>query len=238
MNKFVRIDFTFPFLYCSYTKDVNCVICKIRKPRRHCPGVNGDICSICCGTEREQSVDCPLECTYLQDAHEHERPPELDPATIPNQDIPVSEEFLHANEVPMALVSIALFEGATKNTGTTDWDVREALEALVQTYRSLQSGIHFDATTPNIFAAAIVTSVREKLDDIIRRETEATGQTSIRNEMVLGIIVFMQRLEFSRNNGRKRSRAFLDFLRGFYMPSGESEAAPEIVEPEAPRIIL
>jgi hypothetical protein len=217
---------------------VNCVICHIRKPRRYCPGVNGDICSICCGTEREQSIDCPLECAYLQDAHEHERPPELDPATIPNQDIPVSEEFLHANEVLMALVSIALFEGATRNTGTTDWDVREALETLVQTYRTLESGILYEAATPNLFAAAIVTSVREKLDDIMRRETEATGTTSIRSEMVLGVLVFMQRLEYSRNNGRKKSRSFLDFLHGFYMPAGESGEEPEIAEPEEPRIIL
>jgi len=217
---------------------VNCVICQIRKPRRHCPGVNGDICSICCGTEREQSVDCPLECAYLQDAHEHERPAELDPATIPNQDIPVSEEFLHANEVLMALVSIALFEGATKDRATTDWDVREALEGLVQTYRTLESGIVYEASTPNIYAAAIVTSVREKLDDIMRRETEATGQTSIRNEMVLGVLVFMQRLEYARNNGRKKSRAFLDFLRGFYMPVGESEEDSEILTPEEPRVIL
>jgi hypothetical protein len=83
-----------------------------------------------------------------------------------------------------------------------------------------------------------VTSVQEKLDDIIRRETEASGNTSIRSETVLGILVFMQRLEYSRNNGRKRSRAFIDFLHGFYLPSGESDEEPEIVEPEEPRIIL
>jgi hypothetical protein len=226
---------------------VNCVICKIRKPRRHCPGVNGDICSICCGTEREQSIDCPLECVYLQDAHEHERPPELDPATIPNQDIAVDEEFLRANEVLMALISVALFEGALKNPGTTDWDVRVALESLVQTYRTLGSGIIYEPAMPNMFAVAIVDSVKERLADIVKRETEATGQSSVRNEMVLGVIAFMQRLEYSRNNGRKRSRAFIDFLRGFYMPASESPEEESMVEsletnstadPDAPRVIL
>jgi len=225
---------------------VNCVICQIRKPRRHCPGVNGDICSICCGTEREQSIDCPLECVYLHDAHEHERPPELDPATIPNQDIVVDEEFLRANEVLMALISIALFEGAVKNTGTTDFDVREALETLVRTYRTLESGILYEPATPNLYAAAIVESVKEKLADIVKREIEATGQSSVRNEMVLGVIAFMQRLEYSRNNGRKRSRAFNDFLRGFYMPAtegaDEDPAADaleaELLNPDAPRVIL
>ena len=225
---------------------MNCVICQIRKPRRHCPGVNGDICSICCGTEREQSIDCPLECVYLHDAHEHERPPELDPAAIPNQDIVVDEEFLRANEVLMALISIALFEGAVKNTGTTDYDVREALETLVQTYRTLDSGILYEPAAPNLYAGAIVKSVKEKMADIVRRETEATGQSSVRNEMVLGVIAFMQRLEYSRNNGRKRSRAFIDFLRGFYMPAIEDPEEDdaldalegELLNPEAPRIIL
>lgn len=225
---------------------MNCVICQIRKPRRHCPGVNGDICSVCCGTEREQSIDCPLECVYLHDAHEHERPPELDPATIPNQDIVVDEEFLRANEVLMALISIALFEGAVKNPGTTDYDVRVALETLVQTWRTLGSGIIYEPVTPNIFATAIVDSVKDKMADIVKRETEATGQSSVRSEMVLGVIAFMQRLEYSRNNGRKRSRAFIDFLRGFYMPATEGAEDDDAVEalesellnPDAPRVIL
>ena len=41
----------------------------------------------------------------------------------------------------------------------------------------------------------------------------------------------------SRNN-RKRSRAFLDFLRRFHVPlPGEEEDAPAL-EPDEPRIIL
>ncbi|MDP9053508.1 MAG: hypothetical protein M3N93_04290 [Acidobacteriota bacterium] len=208
--------------------------------------MDGDICSICCATGREESIDCPLECPYLQDAHEHERLPELDPASIPNQDIAVDEDFLRANEVVMALISIALFEGVMKNAGTTDWDVRVALECLVQTYRTLESGIHYEAATPNPFAAAVVDSVKEKLADIRRRETEATGTSSVRNDMILGVVAFLQRLEYSRNNGRKRSRAFIDFLRGFYMPAEDSAEDESLIEgvmpedpnPDAPRVIL
>jgi hypothetical protein len=218
---------------------VTCAICHIRKPRRHCPGVHGDICTICCGTEREQSVDCPLQCTYLQEAHEHERPPELDPATVPNQDIPITEEFLQANEVMMAFVAIAVFEGALKSPGTTDWDVREALDALIRTYRTLQSGLYYETLPTNVFAAAIAAHVRTKITEITQKEIEATGATTIRDAAILGILAFLQRLEYSRNNGRKRSRAFLDFLQGFYIPSTLEEiAGDEPVEPDEPRIIL
>jgi hypothetical protein len=221
---------------------VNCVICNIRKARRHCPGVNGEICSICCGTEREQSVDCPLDCAFLRDAHEHERLPELDPATIPNQDISVTEEFLHNNEVLLAFLSMAVFDGALKSPGITDYDVREALDALVKTYRTLQSGLVYETVPENRFAATITATVREKLEDLKKREIEAVGSSSLRDATVLGALAFLQRLEYSRNNGRRRSRAFLDFLKGFYVPTGGAEpddaSATELVKPAAPQIIL
>lgn len=221
-----------------YTEDVNCVICNIRKPRRHCPGVNGEICSICCGTEREQTIDCPLECPWLRAAHEHERPPDLDPASIPNQDITVTEEFLRSNEVVMAFIAMALFEGAMKQQGATDWDMRDALEALVKTYRTAESGLIYETVPDNKFAAAIAANVREKLADLVKRETEARGASSLRDADVLGVLVFIQRLEISRNNGRKRSRSFLDFLGGFYSPASAGGEQSEIMEPDAPRVIL
>jgi hypothetical protein len=220
---------------------VNCVICNIRKPRRHCPGVQGDICSICCGTEREQSIDCPLDCTFLQDAHEHERPAELESSAIPNQDIEVTEEFLREHEVLMAIIAMALFEGVLKESGTTDWDVREALDALVKTYRTLRSGILYETVPDNRFAAGIAAAVRERIADITKREIDARGSSTIRDATVLGILVFLQRLEYSRNNGRKRSRSFVDFLRGFYVPSGEAQTGSSLesdLQPDAPRIIL
>jgi hypothetical protein len=216
---------------------VNCVICGIRKPRRHCPGVHGDICTVCCGTEREQSVDCPLDCTYLQEAHLHEKLPELERETLPNADIEISEEFLKANEVLLALLATAVYEGALASPGCTDYDVREGLEALVRTYRTLNAGLYYDSVPVNPFAAAVVSSVQSRLDDIKKRETEATGRSSIRDTAVLGVLAFLQRLEYGNNNGRKRSRAFIDFLGRFYNPT-EFAADEDSLEPDEPRIIL
>ena len=212
---------------------MNCVICEVRKPRRQCPGVHGDICTVCCGTEREQSIDCPLDCTYLQDAHEHERPYDFDPGTMPNRDIDITEEFLEANQALLAFLCVSVFEGALESPSATDWDIREALEALIKTYRTLQTGLYYETLPANMFAAAIAAFVQAKIADIKKREAEATGSTMIRDSAILGILAFLQRLEYTHNNGRKRSRAFLDFLRGFYVPGLEEEP-----EPDEPRIIL
>src|SRR5215475_2322109 len=71
-----------------------CAICKTRRARRPCPGVRGEICSLCCGTEREVTVDCPLDCEFLVEARRHERPVDLDPEQLPNREIRVTDQFL------------------------------------------------------------------------------------------------------------------------------------------------
>ncbi len=54
---------------------MKCVICEVRTARRHCPGVRGEICSVCCGTERENTIACPFDCTYLREARLREKRP-------------------------------------------------------------------------------------------------------------------------------------------------------------------
>lgn len=199
--------------------------------------MHSEICTVCCGTEREQSIDCPIDCHWLHDAHQHERLPELDSATLPNRDIKVTEDFLEENQVLLAFLAVSTFEGFLETPGATDWDVREALEALVSTWRTLQSGIYYETRPANTFAAAIAAHIRKKIDDVREREVRERGVSSIRDSAILAVLAFLQRLEYTHNNGRKRSRAFLDFLGGFYAP--EMESSDEIIaEPREPLIIL
>jgi len=39
---------------------------------------------------------------------------------------------------------------------------------------------------------------------------------TLRDADVLGALVFLQRLELQHNNGRRRGRAFVDFLRAYF----------------------
>src|ERR1051326_2282871 len=100
-----------------------CAICETRRPRRFCPGVRGEICSICCGTEREVTVDCPLDCEYLQEAHRHEKSQPLDVASLPNRDVEISEEFLTENEDFLIALGSALSATAVHASETIDFDV-------------------------------------------------------------------------------------------------------------------
>ncbi len=231
---------------CSYTERVTCVVCGIRKAKRQCPGVNGQICAICCGREREESIDCPLGCEYLEEAHKHERIAELDPSTLPNQDIRVPEEFVEEHEWLLVLLSSAVVDGALQAAATTDYDIRAGLESLIGTYRALQSGLIIEARPANPFAANIVDAVRARVEEIRERMAAAPPETEVEvaapmrlpDATVLAIVVFLQRLEYSNNNGRKRSRAFLDFLLQFHVPGLDAEESAETVDPEEPLIIL
>jgi len=198
-----------------------CAICQTRRPRRFCPGVRGDICTLCCGTEREVTVDCPLDCEYLQEAHKHERDSPLELATLPNEDIRVTDGLLSDNEELLSCIGGALLEPALENRSVVDFDAREALDALIRTYRTLQTGLYYETLPENPLAAGLCRAVRSAVEEFRKAETERLGISKTRDSAVLGLLVFLQRVELDRNNGRRRGRAFLDALRDLYA----SEAA-------------
>jgi hypothetical protein len=210
-----------------------CAICETRRPRRFCPGVRGDICTICCGTEREVTVSCPFDCEYLIDAHRHEKPAEVDLSTVPNQDVKVTEQFLEAHEYLIMFLGSSVFAGAMGAEGAVDFDVREALEGLIRTHRTLQSGVYYESVPANPLAAAIFRHVQNAVEHMHGEETKRFGMAKTRDAEVLGTLVFLQRMEYDRNNGRKRGRAFLSFLADIYSSEtkAEDEAPPSLILP-------
>jgi hypothetical protein len=194
-------------------ESMNCALCGTRRPRRYCPGVRGDICPMCCAASREVTVNCPLECSYLQDARQHEKTPEPDPERLPNSDVSITEKFLRDNAQLFTLACQALLRIALGSAGAVDNDVREALDALVRTCRTLETGLVYETRPANLLAAGIQQRLRAELDEIRKQLKESTGMETVRDADVLGVLVMLQRIEFTRNNGRARGRAFIDFLR-------------------------
>jgi hypothetical protein len=209
-----------------------CAICQTRRPRRHCPGVHGDICTICCGTEREVTVSCPLDCEYLRDARKHEKAPPLDDKQLPNRDIRVSEELLENNQELLEFLSRTLVSAAFETPGVVDNDLRDTLGALIRTYRTLQTGIYYQTLPENAVAAKIFRAVETAVDGFRQEETKRLGMSKTRDADLLGLLVFLERLELDRNNGRPRGRAFLDLLRGLHAEStGSASDSSSLVLP-------
>jgi hypothetical protein len=208
---------------------MKCKICDTRKPRRYCLGVGGDICSMCCGAQREVTVDCPLDCPYLVEARLHEKPAPLNPENVPNQDVQVTEQFLREHEPLLIFLGARLLEAALATSGAVDSDVREALGSLIRTYRTLQSGLYYETRPTNPIADRIHQKAQEAID-ALRKELAEKNATPIRDVEILGTLVFLERVELHQNNGRPRGRAFMDYLRGYFpqAQAGQANASPLI----------
>ena len=192
---------------------MSCAICQKRRPRRFCPGVRGDICATCCGSEREVTVSCPLDCPHLRESRLYEKVPPIDPAQIPNADVRLPDDFLDQHGNLMAFLGLGIVNAALQIPGAVDRDAREALDALVRTYQTLEKGIYYDSRPGNPLAAALFDAAKAAAAEFQRREREALGLARTRDVDVLNALVFLQRVELDRNNGRPRGRAFLDLLR-------------------------
>ena len=212
-----------------------CAICNTRRPRRYCPGVTGHICPVCCGTERENTVACPLDCPYLREARLRERDPDVDPRQFPNQDIRIDEAFLKRNEPLLLVVASGLANAALRaDRHVIDLDVRDALASMVSKYRALQSGLYYETTPDNAIAAQLQEAVQKRIAEIDAFLKK--NNSVLRDADVLGVLAFLQRMEIQKNNGRRKSRAFIDFLREFF-PAGAAEGfspGEEGPEPTAP----
>lgn len=155
----------------------------------------------------------------------HEPLPQLDPEALPNADVRVTERFVQEHE-PVILYLSMILRQSMEARRAVDFDAREALEALVRTYRTLESGLIYETRPQNPYAAHIQEDLKKSIDDLRKRLSEQTGMQSLRDADILGSLVFVQRLEVQHNNGRRRGRAFLDFLRSYLPVAAPAQAGP------------
>ncbi len=138
---------------------------------------------------------------------------------LPNRDIRVAEEFLEQHQHVVMWLAAAL-SAAIEKQHAIDCDARQALDAIIRTYRTRESGLIYETRPQNPYAAAIQDELRGSIEQLHQRLAEESGMHTLRDADVLKVLVFLQRLELSYNNGRRRGRAFADSLRtSFPAPS-------------------
>ena len=156
------------------------------------------------------TVSCPLDCEYLREARIHEKPSAL-PTDYPNKDVRITDEFLSTHEGLLTILSVSLAGACAERPEMIDFDVREGLEALIRTYRTLESGLIYETKPTNPLAAYIAEKLPNTVTDFDER-LKAAGVSPLRDAVVLGVLVFLQRMEMHHNNGRRKGRAFISFL--------------------------
>jgi hypothetical protein len=191
--------------------------------------VGGDICPICCGEQREVSFSCPLDCEYLQEAHEHEKALPIAEEQISNPDIQVDEQFVAEHEELLLFCIYSLLQAALRTPGAVDTDVLPALEALIQTQRTLQSGLVYETRSDNAVAAAIQRSFSASLADYEKLRAERESFPVLRGSDILKTLVFLHRVGQQNQNGRPKGRLFIGLLRQMTPDTPVDERAPSII---------
>src|SRR5208283_770194 len=74
-----------------------------------------------------------------------------------------------------------LVTAAFETHGTVDHDLRDALAALIRTYRTLQTGIYYQTVPENALAAKIFRFVEDGVGEFRRDETKRLGMSRTRD---------------------------------------------------------
>jgi hypothetical protein len=212
---------------------LDCPICRKRKAKRFCPARAETICSVCCGTEREVTIDCPSDCSHLVASREHDyQRRDVDRSKLPFPDTKITAPFLAAHEDLLLDLSYAICLYARDNTALVDSDVIAALQSLAEAYRTLASGIVYENPPAHGIQRGLYAALKSWLEEHRRQERGevlVTSARNVRNGETRDALVFLTQLGVVKSNGRPKSRAYLDFLRTQFRPESFSKPTSNIV---------
>jgi hypothetical protein len=209
---------------------LSCAICEIRKEKRFCPAVHGRICPQCCGEQREVTLDCPSDCPYLRQAREHEKPrssDQIDPAGLFLQ-VEVSEQFMYEKEHLLMGLTYALAKAARADRSLQDQDLIATLSVVSKGYeRLVNSGLHYEQPLTSEAQRRAAAELETMVKEYREAEQKHMGYASLRDSDVLKALVFLLRLAHGRTSGRRKSRAFVEFLFEQFPEKASAVVAPQ-----------
>jgi len=143
--------------------------------------------------------------------------------------VEIRPDFLEEKAGLVAGLSLTLARAAGQHSGMHDPDALAALEALAQSYQTLDSGLYYQQAPAQPTAQGLYTALAEFLLQYGQEQQQKTG-INLRPGEALQALVFLRRLGQLEANGRPLSRRFLDFLRRQLPPEpAAAQTSPLIV---------
>ncbi|MGA3324773.1 MAG: hypothetical protein ABSF45_09890 [Terriglobia bacterium] len=191
-----------------------CPICNKRKAKRLCPARAESICSICCGTEREVTIDCPSDCMYLKVSREYDLARrEIDWAKVPFAEVKFNRSFAETHEPLLLAIDFASCQFAADHREVVDTDVLVALQTLAETYRTQTSGIIYEKPLDYALQRALYENLKTAIKDFREKRAQDTGMITVRDSDVRDALIFLTQICAAHSNGRPKGRAYLDLIR-------------------------
>ncbi|HEX6879127.1 MAG TPA: hypothetical protein VF135_02080, partial [Terriglobales bacterium] len=204
-------------------------VCQARKEKRFCPSLHDRICAQCCGTERENTIDCTPDCTYLRQARQHDKPRsflDLQGEEL-FREIQLDQRFFFDHE---PLITGLMFAVSRVALANREWTDRDLIHAITEITRSAatraNSGLILQENTPNPVQQMLRAEIDKMVGQYRQLEEQNLGYARLKDSDVMRALVFLVRTAHSRTNGRRKSRAFVDTLRVQFPMQTESGATP------------
>ena len=199
-----------------------CPICEKRKASRFCPAKAEKICAVCCGTEREVTIDCPADCAYLVAAHRYENEHQRSlPPDTPLLEENIPQDIVYTHQQLMAALAFSIAKFCACQPTIVDRDVLATLEALAQTYKTLASGLIYEKPPAAPLPRELYAALTAFLDEVKKQQAERASSSSFKEGDIFHLLGFLYRMGLLRTNGRPRSRRFIEFLRGQFPQTPE-----------------
>jgi len=207
-----------------------CPICQKRKAKRLCPARAESICTICCGTEREVTIDCPSDCAYLVESRHHDNArEEFDRSKLPFADTPIPLSFAEGHMDLILALDYGICTFARGDRSVVDVDVLAALQALAESYRTLSSGIYYEQPPNHARQRGIYEALKAAIKDFREQEAKRAAVTTTRDNEIRDALIFLCQLGATSTNGRPLGRAYLDLLRAQFPEEEFQKPASNIV---------
>jgi len=209
---------------------LTCPICHKRKVKRFCPARGDNICAVCCGTEREVTIDCPADCPHLVASRKYdEGRRQVDWSNIPFSDVHISNEFAQSHAVLLMTLISSIWGYAREHRQVVDTDAIGALQALAESYRTLTSGLYYEKPPDYLYQRELYQVLKTTLEEFQRIQAQRQGLVTLRNSDLRDSLIYLTQLGALRANGRPKGRAFLDLIRSQVAPQDSAQTGSNIV---------
>ncbi len=210
-----------------------CPLCQTRKAKRFCPAKGFHICPVCCGTKREVEIDCTPDCVYLHSGREYERHRRAKHGTeAPLTERLWSRSFQSRNLQTLTGLWYTIDQVRTEIPALVDADVREVLDRLVKTYRTLATGIYYDHAPDTLNQKILYGSLKSFLEQL--QNPEDLSAPVPKTGDLLDCLLLNVEMAATTAPSRPKSRVFLDRLGEMVATAKQEASRPD----SQPRIVL
>jgi hypothetical protein len=150
-----------------------CASCGEKKGNRLCPGMNVNICSLCCGTKREKEILCDGACEYLERGKDYQLGREIEKKIISDLQAETSDVF-EMDEVAAFVMTLERFFVGQLYEGeeVSDNHVYEALTKIYAFQKGILRGLEGENKSEE--------SIFKKFSDVAKRFSNLSEELKAR----------------------------------------------------------